>query len=47
MAKTPIKDTLEEIYVRYCGVSEEQVREMVDKHGFTNIKMIKDKPNDW
>jgi hypothetical protein len=43
MAKTQIKDSLEEIYVDDCGVSEEQVREMVDKHGFTNIKKIIDK----
>jgi (2Fe-2S) ferredoxin len=43
MAKTPIKDTLEEIDVWYCGVSKEQVREMVDKHGFTNIKKIIDR----
>jgi hypothetical protein len=43
MAKTSIKDSLEEMHVQYCGVSEEQVREMVDKHGFTNIKKIRDK----
>jgi hypothetical protein len=40
MAKTQIKNSLETIYVDYCGVSEEKVREMVDRHGFTNIKEI-------
>jgi hypothetical protein len=40
MAKTQIKHSLEEMRVDYCGVSEEQVREMVDRHGFTNIKKI-------
>jgi hypothetical protein len=40
MAKTQIKHSLEEIHVWGCGVSEEQIREMVDRHGFTNIKEI-------
>jgi hypothetical protein len=40
MAKTQIKLSLEEIWVGLCGVNEKQVREMLDKHGFTNIKKI-------
>jgi hypothetical protein len=40
MAKTPIKHSLVGIYLLGCGVSEEQVWEMVDKHRFTNIKNI-------
>jgi hypothetical protein len=40
MAKTQIKHSLEGIWVNDCEVSEEQVREMVDRHGFTNIKDI-------
>jgi hypothetical protein len=40
MAKTRIKHSLKIIYVHCCGVSEKQVREMVEKHGFTNIKKI-------
>jgi hypothetical protein len=40
MAKTPIKDSLEDILVGYCGLSEEQVREIMDRHGFHNIKEI-------
>jgi hypothetical protein len=35
MANTQIKNSLEKIYVINCGV-----REMVDKHGFTNIDYI-------
>jgi hypothetical protein len=42
MAKTPIKQSLERIDVCNCGVSEEQVWEMVNRHGFTNIKKIDD-----
>jgi hypothetical protein len=41
MAKTPIKHSLETIYID-CRVSEEQAREMLDRHGFTNIKDIYD-----
>jgi hypothetical protein len=37
MAKTQIKHSLEEIDVDRCGVSLEQMKEMVDRHGFTNI----------
>jgi hypothetical protein len=40
MANTQIKHSLEIIRVWNCGVSEKHVREMVDRHGFTNIKMI-------
>jgi CRISPR/Cas system type I-B associated protein Csh2 (Cas7 group RAMP superfamily) len=40
MAKTQIKHSLKEIDVDDCGVSKEQVREMVDRHGFTNVKEI-------
>jgi hypothetical protein len=40
IANSQIKHSLEKIYVINCGVSEEQVREMVDKHGFTNIDYI-------
>jgi nucleoside-triphosphatase THEP1 len=40
MAKTQIKHSLEEIGIICCGVIKEQVREMVDRHGFTNIKDI-------
>jgi hypothetical protein len=42
MANTQIKHSLEKINVYYCGVSKEQVRKMVDRHGFTNIKWIFD-----
>jgi hypothetical protein len=42
MAKTQIKHSLEEIRVCLCGVSEEQAKEMMDRHGFTNIKEIVD-----
>jgi hypothetical protein len=40
MANTKIKHSLEEIVAFGCGANEEQVREMVDRHGFTNIKKI-------
>jgi hypothetical protein len=40
MAKTPIKDSLEKIWTRWCGVSEEQVKKMVEDYGFTKIKEI-------
>jgi hypothetical protein len=40
MAKSPIKHSLETIWIGKCGVYKEQVREMVDRHGFTNIKEI-------
>jgi hypothetical protein len=40
MAKTPIRDSLEIIDVQLCGVSEDQVREMVDKLGFISINDI-------
>jgi hypothetical protein len=40
MAKTPIKHSLNRLYILGCSVSKEQVREMVDRHGFTNIKTI-------
>jgi hypothetical protein len=40
MAKTQIKHSLETICVNKCGMNEEQVREMVDRHGFTNIGLI-------
>jgi hypothetical protein len=40
MAKTQIKHSLDIMYVYYCGVSEKQMREMVDRHGFINIKTI-------
>jgi hypothetical protein len=41
MAKTQIKHSLEEYMLIDCGVSEEQVRKMVDRHGFTNSKNIR------
>jgi hypothetical protein len=40
MAKTPIKDSLEKIWVSSCGVNKWQIRKMLDRHGFTNIKFI-------
>jgi hypothetical protein len=40
MTKTQLKHSLEIIWVNNCGVDEEQVNEMVDKHRFTNIKEI-------
>jgi hypothetical protein len=40
MANTQIKHSLEKIYVYHCGVSQEQVWKMMDRHGFTNIKGI-------
>jgi ribosomal protein S18 acetylase RimI-like enzyme len=40
MAKVPIKHSLEKIWVLACAVSKQQVLEMVEKHGFTNIKEI-------
>jgi hypothetical protein len=40
MAKTQIKHSLEGIWASDCGVNKEQVREMMDRHGFTNIKNI-------
>jgi hypothetical protein len=40
MAKTQIKHSLERINVEDCGVSKEQVREMVDRHEITNIDYI-------
>jgi hypothetical protein len=40
MAKTPTKLSLEKISVGWCGVSKELMREMMDRHGFTNIKEI-------
>jgi hypothetical protein len=38
MAKTQIKHSLETIWVLDCEASEKQVRKMVDRHGFTNVK---------
>jgi hypothetical protein len=40
MGKTPIKDSLEQIIVGYCGVSNEQVKKMVKRHGLINVKEI-------
>jgi hypothetical protein len=40
MAKTLIKYSLETIFVSSNGVSNKQVREMMDRHGFINIKWI-------
>jgi hypothetical protein len=40
MANTPIKHSLEEIYIEECGLSLKQVMEMVERHGFTNIRQI-------
>jgi hypothetical protein len=40
MTKTQIKHSLKEIWIQWCGVSQEQVREMVDRHGFTNVTFI-------
>jgi hypothetical protein len=42
MAKTQIKHSLEMIVISWSGVSKEQVREMVDRHGFTNVETIND-----
>jgi hypothetical protein len=36
IAKTPIKHSLEEIDLQYCGLSDAEVR----KHGFTKLKSI-------
>jgi flavorubredoxin len=43
MAKTPLRESLKTIGVGSCEVNEEQVKEMVERLGFTNISVIKDK----
>jgi hypothetical protein len=40
MAKTSIKHSIKEIELISCGMSTEKVREMMDKHGFTNVRKI-------
>jgi hypothetical protein len=37
-----MKHSLEEIDIGYCGVSKKDLREILSRHGFTNIKEIDD-----
>jgi hypothetical protein len=42
LAKTSMKNSLQEIDVKDCGMRKKKVMEMVEKHGLTNIKEIFD-----
>jgi ribosomal protein S14 len=43
IAKTSLRESIQRIDVRLCGVSKKMVREMAEKLGFTKIENVVDK----